>query len=378
MTLELDRLAAEIPAFVESYREALERREAGLGRAEVALDAWAADPAGVDERLRGALRGGSRPFATSTYEPPDAAFRSPEWQPVTVVAADGSSIEPDRFAPVQCFVINVGVVVFPYGTGDAVAMHSLADLGPRNEAEVDDGGGDIPNQGWGVNLRRDVAELEAVAGAALGTSGPCVALLDGTLLPWDLKSPQIAADLRAHLGGRTLAALEAVHAAPGEPAIAAYVSGSRASDVSNSLSALADGAVPAISDGHLFARRLREGERSALFRAESGRVERVERDLGDYSVWFFYLRVGGDVARVEMPAWVGEDPERVTRLHAALIDQCARCDGYPRALQEAHELAVITGGDREAFARLLESESARFGLEPVLNGKAASKRRRGL
>ena len=94
-------------------------------------------------------------------------------------------------------------------------------------------------------------------------------------------------------------------------------------------------------------------------------------------VAFFYLRTGGDVARVELPIWAAT-PDRVARLHATLIDQCARCDGYPRALQEAHEQAVISGGDRQQFARLLETEAARQRVFAALNGKQSSKRRRAV
>jgi NurA-like 5'-3' nuclease len=60
------------------------------------------------------------------------------------------------------------------------------------------------------------------------------------------------------------------------------------------------------------------------------------------------------------------------------VDQCRRCDGYPRALQEAHEQAVISGNDRLQFGRLLEMEVGRHGLRSLSNSKQVSKRRRGL
>jgi NurA-like 5'-3' nuclease len=99
--------------------------------------------------------------------------------------------------------------------------------------------------------------------------------------------------------------------------------------------------------------------------------------LADHPVAFFYLNIAGDIARVELPAWAATPPQ-VERLHSALVDQCARCGGYPRALQEAHEQAVISASDRAAFARLLERESLAAGLAPAAGGKAASKRRRAV
>jgi NurA-like 5'-3' nuclease len=94
-------------------------------------------------------------------------------------------------------------------------------------------------------------------------------------------------------------------------------------------------------------------------------------------VAFFYLRVEDDIARVELPRWAAA-PRRVHLLHATLADQCHRCGGYPRALQEAHEQAVISGTDRDVFEALLEKEAARAGVHGQVAGKAASKRRRML
>jgi NurA-like 5'-3' nuclease len=150
--------------------------------------------------------------------------------------------------------------------------------------------------------------------------------------------------------------------------------------VVNSLRALAgdDGRAWPASDGQLLARRLGDGERTAVFRAASERVRNVESLFANrHEVCFFYLRVGDDVARVELPRWAAT-PERVARLHATLVDQCRRCDGYPRALQEAHEQAVISMGDRELFDRMLEAEALRQGMRTPANSKQMSKRRRGL
>ncbi|MEX2080786.1 MAG: DNA double-strand break repair nuclease NurA, partial [Dehalococcoidia bacterium] len=97
-----------------------------------------------------------------------------------------------------------------------------------------------------------------------------------------------------------------------------------------------------------------------------------------HQVCFFYLRTGDDIARVELPQWVADDDLRVQLLHATLVDQCRRCDGYPRALQEAHEQAVISVGDRQQFANMVELLAAPLGLRPGRNGKAASKRSRAL
>lgn len=383
MTLRLEQLVGELPAFVERYRAGLAAMEAGIGSARRALGSWAADTAAGDARIRQAMASSARPYALSAGEPPTSRFVAPARGPLSVAAADGSSVEPDRFAAVQCYVINTGFVLLPYGVEGRATLGAQALLGPEAAAaDGEDDGGESAGRGLGVNLVRDVTELEmgeSVAAEGLA-SGPTVLLLDGTLLPWDLDSRQVAPEVREAMQRRTEAALGRLRAHGQELSVGAYVSGSRGADVVTSLRALAagDSAWP-LADAQLFAALLEDGERSALFRAMSQRSGRVEElpVFREHPVWFFYLRVGGDIARVELPGWAASAGQ-VERLHAAVVDQCARCGGYPRALQEAHEQAVISVGDRQQFARLLENEAARQGLRAMAGGKQTSKRRRAI
>jgi hypothetical protein len=388
MTLRLDQVAAQLPEFIERYREGLAAMEDGLRAAATAIEAWSADPAAGDRAIREVMAGSSEPYALSfppSGERPGEVFDPPPFSPVTVVAADGSSIEPDRFAAVQCYVVNTGFIVLPYGLPQDPEIGSQPEVGPRapGDGGEDDGSEDQPLRGWGVNLRRDVAELETGARFAVerAAEGPTVLLMDGTFFPWDLDSPRVAEPVRRELGDRTRAALDAMAGARPSLATGAYVSGSRSADLVTSLRAL--GGRPGLAwpggDALLCARRLGHGQRTALFRASSERVRNVERSFSErHQVCFFYLRFEDDIARVELPRWVAEDAARVRLLHATLFDQCQRCGGYPRALQEAHEQAVISTGDRLQFARLLEGEALRHGLRTPANSKSMSKRRRAL
>ncbi|MDE2933645.1 MAG: DNA double-strand break repair nuclease NurA, partial [Chloroflexota bacterium] len=134
---------------------------------------------------------------------------------------------------------------------------------------------------------------------------------------------------------------------------------------------------PPLTDGDVFRGLLAPGERSAIFHSRSSRRGSVESLLPGHDVALFYLRVGDDVARVELPTWAAT-PAQVDRLHATLVDQCERCEGYPRALQEAHEQAVISASDREQFERLLDRLAGDVGIRSPLNGKQQSKRRRSI
>jgi hypothetical protein len=75
---------------------------------------------------------------------------------------------------------------------------------------------------------------------------------------------------------------------------------------------------------------------------------------------------------------MAQDEQKVGLLHATLLDQCRRGLGYPLAVMEAHEQAVIGGPEREAFRRLLEAQVTAEGLPAALSGKALSKRVRPL
>ena len=386
MTLRMDQVVGELAGFIENYRAQLAAMDLGLDAAESALRVWALDPEAGNRQLEHAMVDSRDPYAVARNESPLGVFDPPERGPVTVIASDGSSIEPDRFAPVQCFVINSGYVVLPYGVPAVEPrLGAQAVLGPDFTSSPDpgrdDGGDETSARGWGVNLRRDVHELEVGAWAALpaAESGPAVLLYDGTLLPWDLDSPEVAIRIRAELQERTNRALDDIRAAGTGISLGAYVSGSRARDVVTSLAALSPGSARRWpeADSQLMYRLLAPNQRSAVFEARSKRRDRIEEQFSSHQVCFFYLRVGDDIARVELPHWATA-PEPLGRLHATLVDQCERCGGYPRALQEAHEQAVISAGDRLQFSLLLERAAARQGLQPRANSKQMSKRRRAL
>jgi hypothetical protein len=382
----MEQVAEQLPEAITRFKEQMAAREAGLVAAGEALSGWANDVDAGNAAIEAALAQEQRPYAVTLREPPGLVHDAPPFSAMTVVAADGSAIEPDRFAPVQCFVVNVGGVVLRYGTGDGAGQLSAeARIGPEalpGEGE-DHGRDDAGPFSWGVNLHRDAAELEAVSALALAEDGDVVALIDGTLLPWDLDSPRVAEYIRDRLAGVSAEALKRLRNLGASASLGAYVSGSRASDVVTSLHALAGDGEESwpLCDAPLFARVLGHRQRSAVFRSRSHRREQVETLFQlravEIDVCFFYFRFDDDIARVEFPRWAASD-EQVDRLHAALAQQCRDCGGYPRALQEAHEQAVISMADRLQFERLLEGEAGRQGLAPQSNSKLMSKRRRAI
>ena len=86
--------------------------------------------------------------------------------------------------------------------------------------------------------------------------------------------------------------------------------------------------------------------------------------------------VDNEIARIEIPQWVATDENRLNLAHTLVLDQCQRGQGYPVALSEAHEQAVVTGADREYFWQLLESSLVAEHLPSLSSAKSQSKRTR--
>ncbi|MDE2765060.1 MAG: DNA double-strand break repair nuclease NurA [Chloroflexota bacterium] len=398
MALDLDKTAAQLGGLTAGLRgreaakaEALEQALTALmlanppaveARRAAGRATWLV--AGVEEGLRGAF---APPLLPEDY---------------LALAVDGSHVDVDRHSPARCYLINIGFASLRYGARPGAELRSTPTLYARDEelTLADPASArDMAVEGPLLGMARAVAEVEALADLveASALDAPAVALLDGTLVLWGLAGQGYPEFVRRRLLEEgLLPALDRLHAAAeGRTlAVASYISLPRSTEVVNALrlhvcpyprvdcdahcGALRSGARPCdtvggVTDGELAAAALRPGERSAVFRSNSGVVS--ER-YGPHAVRFCYMHAGEEVARVEMPEWTAQDPEALGLLHAALASQAEKGHGYPVVLQEAHEQAVISGRDREAFARLVEEAMTAEGLPTATSQKARSKRTR--
>ena len=124
-------------------------------------------------------------------------------------------------------------------------------------------------------------------------------------------------------------------------------------------------------DRELFQALLTEGWRSPIYLTNSS----VPREsYGNHQGYFYYLNVGPEIARVEVPQWVAKDETLLSLGHSLILDQCRRGQGYPVAISEAHEQAVITGSDRQMFKRIMAEALEREGLPVYTSEKERSKR----
>lgn len=415
MTLDLVQVAEQMPALIARLTGEGERRRERSRAALRLLTDVAGRPEAVEARVRAAQT--KWPLALPMGEALDRGYAAPPAPGAyTALATDGSHIDVDRHAPVDCFVLNLGWAAIRYGRPSSAALAAEAQLEPTGSA-LDvagdrDASDDHAIRGETLSLLRTVRELARLAELAAGerAEGPLLALLDGNLGLWNVEQAGLPEVMRRRLiyeRGGMLPALDALRALAEERPVAfgAYTSRAGTADVVHTLRVIdcpLEGAVacarcPGLGtperpcdrvgvrrDADLFGALLEPGERSALFRARSltflkaGAEPAHWYEQAGHDVAFFYLRLAGEVARVELPVWVAERPERVGLLHALLLDQCGRGPGYPVALQEAHEAAVISGADRRSFAALLEDELARHGLPGEGSAKRWSKQTRGI
>jgi NurA-like 5'-3' nuclease len=128
-------------------------------------------------------------------------------------------------------------------------------------------------------------------------------------------------------------------------------------------------------DADLLFGALHEGQRGPLF-ASMSTINVKEYRRRHHMVHFFYMRVGRELARVELPQWV--QPDQIDLVHSLVYDQCARGQGYPVALSRAHEQAVVRTADRRTFQRMVESSLQRAELPVAASRKSESKERQAV
>lgn len=324
----------------------------------------------------------------------------PTW---SVLATDGSSMTPDRHSPVVFYLINIGRVRLTYGPQSSAAISAMPTLcyqPDETHLALPDGVRRLPIDGARLAAKRAVDELLALADLAETCGPPAVALQDGTLILWSLQSEEEA--VQAWAVEPFLGAMARLRAA-GVP-LAGYISAPGSTDVVNALRVAAcphvphelptidcehcpsrgrpDGPacsiIPPTTDRWLFERVLRPGERSAVFTSASKVLERYRRRDPAHDIAFFYLHTGQEIARVETPRWVADEPDWLDRVHAVVADQARRGDGYPPVLQEAHEAAVIAADERRLVEHLIEDAMARVGVTMIRSAKDTSKRVRRL
>ena len=307
-------------------------------------------------------------------EPLTATFAPPASVPdVTVIAADGSQINPDRHSSIQFSIINVGIIIMKLHSGQAPEICVETEMLYGDDL-ISNGN---PISDGMVAMRRDISERIKLDEVSKGLPGQVVNLTDGTIELWGAKGddPQAYADFVE----KYLRVLTHLHARG--VTTAGYVEKPTADLVVRLLEiATADQEqiqrlreyqpLRGVSDRWLYGERenplLPPGHRSAVFALQSGSVKKYK---GPLSLHFFYLNVGtlGHPwpVRVEIPKWVAEDKKKLDLLHCVLIEQCNMMGSkpYPYLLHRAHETAVVRREEKDQVEQLLAMELRRVRAE---------------
>lgn len=310
--------------------------------------------------------------------------------PMTVVATDGSQIYPDRHIEPTCYLLNVSRIAFQYGTLERPIMESVPSVRYRRD-DLRDAMDALDPQPDGkataevVSALRDDLELKALFGTAVQArvdGRPLVAMADGTLIRWMLRGMRDRA-LEQQLIARYTATLTQFREE--RLPLCSYISMPGNTEVVNLLRVHcgeADGDVDpddsleGLPDRHLFETHLAPGERSAVFESAS----HIQDEYGaENRICYFYLHVpvpgGCEIGRVEVPHWVADDEALLRLVHAVVLNECDKGDGYPMILSEAHERAVVRAAEKEVFYQLVEDSMTGAGLSGLGSRKAASKRK---
>jgi NurA domain len=300
----------------------------------------------------------------------------------TVIATDGSQIAPSHHEIAYCYLINIGRIILHYGQSKLPLLDSVPEVFYRPEDLY------VSRQ-WGVRTEewmgycRTVAEATVLADLAdfarseVAANTELLAMTDGSLLYWFLEP--LPKEARDRILKPILQSWDQLRAA--KVPLVGYISASRSGEALNFLrfhtcpyvapdcmtncNNLPDKApcqvLDPLKDVGVWGRLLAPGERSPLWRSAA----KVQDFYGDHRIHFCYVNVGSEIARVEVPQWVVDDAAMLASALSLVMAQVQKGYGYPVALAESHNQAVVRGGDRSKFFAMLEREMVKAGLRNV-------------
>jgi hypothetical protein len=298
------------------------------------------------------------------------------------LSVDGSQIYPDRHNVLSCFLINTGSVVLPYNI-EHKKVQLFSD--PRVFAGVDEDQQSFTTDG--VNCKRQELELQAGLDLAKQIKAdydsiiPLLLLFDGSLIFWHLSSKEI--EVRDYYLNAYLALLDELYHE--KIPVCWYISMPKSKELMSLVRLYLCNfdtdkkelyaPVDAVIDSGIMYSVLEPLQRSIVFSNHSSISTYYPAHLRPF---FFYLHTGNEIGRVEIPAWVANDAQMVDMVAQVVIDQCIKGGGYPVALAEAHEQAVVKGPDREFFYHFLQKMGMERQHTQSISRKSLKKRGIGI
>jgi len=294
----------------------------------------------------------------------------------TLVAVDGSQINPDRHAALQFAIINAGAVIMRPRSGEVTELCTSSDLLYGEDLETEYG---MMSERL-VALRRDIKEREMFDELSKSFAGAVVTFTDGPLELWStegedakefaffLEKYKVVLSRLQERGAVTAGYVDR----PGADLVVRLLELATMSDdqLKDRQTVRTYHPFRGVDDRLLFGGesdiqpKILPGHRSAVFRLQSSSQNIY---TGALSLHFFYLNVGISnhpwIVRVEIPQWVAKDPAKLNLLHAVLIEQCGIMGHkpYPYLLHRAHETAVVRHEEKPQVEQMLQLELNRRG-----------------
>ncbi len=391
MSLDFTKLVPQVGSMVSRF---VASREEMKARLKSALDIYYRQNLDVD-RLKSKITKGKITWLVAGL---DDELRQIHTLPripenFMIISTDGSHIDIDRHRSTKCYLLNIGSVKIHYGKSPNASFETIPKLydAPEDQVIVSENNRQQFIEGTLLGIKRSIEECSQLTRLAHDASSEdtVLALLDGTLILWNLEAfPEFV--IKSLLVEGFLHQLNELRKLSNAKhlGVASYISFPRSTDVVNLLRIIICpyepvncdkcpeqpcSEVAGLTDRELFSAILNPGERSPLFYSQSSIINKY---YGVHQIYFFYLRLAGEIARVEIPKWIASDSERLNIVHSLVVNQCQRGHGYPVALSEAHELAVVSTKDRDNFWQLIESSLTKESLPSVNSAKSISKRTR--
>jgi hypothetical protein len=307
----------------------------------------------------------------------------------TLIAADGSQIYPDPHAPVQYYLVNIGVFVYYFGVARLPEQMSEPQLYYTDEMLLDRDGRLITNVT--VNARRSVMEMQWLAKEAWKRRSeprPLIGFHDGGLLKFF--GANDVADV-ANVERDYMEALKMLR--DSNAIVSGYLDKPRSTYLISLLHLLhlhpnqvndanlrSNGDLEGLTDDMLYSEVLEPGMRSAVMTQNSPQNLNYKEKDPDVEIAFFYINVSSRasapvIVRIDIPMWVARDKAAVGALHALIVAQCS-IQGrkqYPYALTRADELAYVSSVEKSQLDTMIRVEMLQNQLQPEASNKLQTK-----
>ncbi len=320
-------------------------------------------------------------FGTPIEIPGRAIKVEKEISDYTAIAADGSEvpINEDFFFPY--YIINIGFIALKYGKDHFFFADSNAKIYfEENELYEKVGDKSFLVRGELLSskmLLEESKKLEELLKDFYTVEVPVLALFDGTLIQWEIKETSETYKNNFVKNFQRMILIAEQLKAP----LAGYISGTHSRDVMEMIRIFLEmkgedfdkQLLSIIKDADIFKIILRKGERSAIFRSNAPIL-----NLYKVPIYFFFLNVGSEVVRIEIPEFIAFDNDLLEKTCALILSQSNKGEGYPVVLKEAHEQAVIKSSERVFIEELFIDFLRKKGIIFNQNYKFLSKKIRNI